>query len=55
MRTALLGITGHSYLDKLLSFGPVPALMTALLWLATGALNNGRRRPGPAGTAIALA
>jgi hypothetical protein len=55
VRTALLGITGHSYLDKILAFAPALALMTALYWLAAGAMRSRCRRPSLAGTATALA
>lgn len=55
VRTALLGITGHSYLDKILAFGPALALMTALYWMASGALATRPRRPSLMGTAVALA
>jgi hypothetical protein len=55
VRTALLGITGHSYLDKILAFAPALALMTALYWLAAGAMRSRCRRPSLAGTAAALA
>src|SRR5687768_312117 len=55
VRTALLGITGHSYLDKILAFGPALALMCALYWMAAGALKSRYRRPSLAGTAVALA
>lgn len=55
VRTALLGITGHSYLDKIFAFGPALALMTSLYWMATGALKSRHRRPSLAGTSAALA
>ena len=55
MRTALLGITGHSYLDTILAFGPALALMAALYWMAAGFLTTRNRRPSLLGTAIALA
>lgn len=55
VRTALLGITGHSYLDNLLAFGPAMALMSALYWLAAGAMKSRSRLPSLAGTAAALA
>ena len=57
VRTALLGITGHSYLDKILAFGPALALMTALYWMASGALRTQTRfrQPSLIGTAVALA
>jgi hypothetical protein len=55
VRTALLGITGHSYLDKILAFGPALTLMCALYWMAAGALKSRYRRPSLAGTAVALA
>lgn len=51
VRTALLGITGHSYLDKILAFGPALALVSALYWMAAGALKSRYRRPSLAGTA----
>lgn len=55
VRTALLGITGHSYLDKILAFGPALALMAALYWMASGTLKTRCRRPSLIGTAVALA
>lgn len=55
VRTALLGITGHSYLDKVLAFGPALALMAALYWVAAGFLTSRYRRPSLTGTAVALA
>ena len=55
VRTALLGITGHSYLDKILAFGPALALMAALYWVAAGFLTTRNRRPSLIGTAVALA
>lgn len=55
VRTALLGITGHSYLDKILAFAPALALVSALYWVAAGALKSRFRRPSLAGTAVALA
>jgi hypothetical protein len=55
VRTALLGITGHSYLDKILAFAPALALVCALYWMAAGALRSRYRRPSLAGTAAALA
>jgi hypothetical protein len=55
VRTALLGITGHSYLDNILAFVPALAFMAALYWMAAGALATRHRRPGLIGTALALA
>lgn len=54
-RSALLGITGHSYLDKILAFGPALALMASLYWIASGALRTRYRWPSLTGTAVALA
>lgn len=55
IRTALLGVTGHSYLDKAVAFVPALALMSALYWVAAGALNSRYGRPNLVGTALALA
>ena len=55
IRTALLGITGHGYLDTALALVPALALMSILYWLAAGALESRYGRPTLAGTAGALA
>ncbi|CAN5871277.1 hypothetical protein BH23ACT12_BH23ACT12_18230 [soil metagenome] len=55
IRTTLLGITGHGYLDKALAFVPALALMSALYWVAAGALKSRYGRPRLMGTALALA
>ena len=54
-RTTLLGITGHGYLDKVLALVPALALMSALYWVAAGALKSRYGRPSLMGTALALA
>lgn len=54
-RTALLGVTGHSYLDNAVAFVPVLALMSALYWVAAGALKSRYGRPNLVGTALTLA
>lgn len=55
VRTALLGITGHSYLDKAFTFVPALALMSALYWLAAGALTSRYGRPNLMTTSLSLA
>ena len=55
IRTALLGITGHGYLDTALALVPALVLMSVLYWLAAGALESRYGRPTLAGTAGALA
>ena len=55
IRTALLGITGHGYLDNALALVPALILMSVLYWLAAGALESRHGRPTLAGTAGALA